>query len=86
VLVRVEASVRPLLSRGLVGEIDLALGELDNILAMWKVDKARDAAWTNGEVLWHLRAAPLLQRDYLSTLDRMTAFAGRGLLLPVLMR
>ena len=86
VLARVEASVRPLLSRGLVGDIDLALGELDNILGMWKVDKARDAAWTNGEVLWHLRAAPLLQRDYLSTLDRMTAFAGRGLLLPVLMR
>ncbi len=84
ILERVEASLREVLATGLVSEIDQALGELDTILVMWNVRKAREAAWTNGEVLWHLRAAPLLRRDYLARLDQMTAFAGRGLLLPVL--
>ena len=79
-----EASLRKVLATGLVSEIDQALGELDTILVMWNVRKAREAAWTNGEVLWHLRAAPLLRRDYLARLDQMTAFAGRGLLSPVL--
>jgi hypothetical protein len=49
---------------------------------MWNVRKARAAAWTNGELLWHLRATPLLRANYLTQLDQMTAFAGRGLLVP----
>ena len=84
ILERVEASLREVLATGLLSEIDQASGELDTILVMWNVRKAREAAWTNGEVLWHLRAAPLLRRDYLARLDQMAAFAGRGLLLPVL--
>lgn len=84
ILERVEASLREELATGLLGPIDQALGELDNILVMWKVRKAREAAWTNGEVLWHLRGLPVLRREYLARLDQMTAFAGRGLLLPVL--
>jgi hypothetical protein len=51
---------------------------------MWKVRNAREAAWTNGEVLWHLRPAPLLRREFLARLDSMTGFASRGLLLPAL--
>src|SRR5262245_16937497 len=51
ILERVEASLREVLATGLVGEIDQALGELDTILVMWNVRKAREAAWTNGEVL-----------------------------------
>jgi hypothetical protein len=86
ILERVEASLRDVLATGLVGQIDLALGELDNILVMWNVRKARDAAWTHGEVLWQLRKTPRLQRDYAAQLDLMTAFAGRGLLFPCLGR
>ena len=82
VLERVEVELQPLLSTGLVSAIDLALGELDTILAMWKVRNAREAAWTNGEVVWHLRALPVLKRDYLTRLDHMVGFAGRGLLAP----
>jgi hypothetical protein len=84
ILERVEASLRSVLATGLLGEIDQAFGELDTILVMWNVRKAREAAWTNGEVLWHLRVAPLLRCDYLAGLDQMAAFAGRGLLLPVI--
>jgi hypothetical protein len=84
ILERVEGSVRPILATGLVGEIDQALGDVDSVLAMWKVRNAREAAWTNGEVLWRLRPAPLLRREFLARLDSMTGFASRGLLLPAL--
>jgi hypothetical protein len=80
VLERVEIELQPVLSTGVVAAIDVALGDLDTILAMWKVRHARDTAWTNGEVVWHLRAAPHLRSDYLARLDRMVGFAGRGLL------
>jgi hypothetical protein len=82
VLERVELELRPIVSTGVIGEIDLALGNVDNIFAMWKVRNARDGAWTNGEVVWHLRGIPHLQRDYLERLDHMVGFAGRGLLAP----
>jgi hypothetical protein len=82
VLERVELELRPVLSTGVIGAIDVALGEVDTLLAMWKVRNARDAAWTNGEVAWHLRATPRLRRDYLARLDHMVGFAGRGLLAP----
>jgi Family of unknown function (DUF5995) len=81
-LERTEAAMRPVLATGLVGHVDVALGDVDNVVAIWKVRKARDAAWTHGEVYWHLRSMPLLQREYLERLDLMVAFAGRGLLVP----
>jgi hypothetical protein len=83
VLERVEVELRPVLSTGVIAAIDVALGDLDTILAMWKVRHARDTAWTNGEVVWHLRAAPHLRSEYLARLDRMVGFAGRGLLASV---
>ena len=83
VLERVEVELQPVLSTGVIAAIDSALGDLDTILAMWKVRHARDAAWTNGEVVWHLRTAPLLRSEYLTRLDRMVGFAGRGLLAPL---
>ena len=55
----------------------------DDVVAMWKVGRARDAAWVNGETLWALRGLPKLRAEYASTLDRMVGFAGRGLLRPL---
>jgi hypothetical protein len=82
VLARIEARLREPLTTGKAGDIDRALGDVDTVVLMWNVRKARDAAWTNGELLWHLRGTPQLQRDYLTHLDQITSFAGRGLLLP----
>jgi hypothetical protein len=50
------------------------------VTAMWKVRKARDLAWTNSEVLWHLHPLPALSSRFFSQLDSFTGCAGRGLL------
>jgi hypothetical protein len=84
ILERVEGTLRTVLTTGLLGEIEQALGNLDSVLAMWKVRNAREAAWTNGEVLWHRRGTPALGREFLARLDSITGFASRGLLLPTL--
>jgi hypothetical protein len=82
ILERVEVQAIQDLATGIIGDV-ADLSRLDDIIAMWKVRKARDAAWTNAEVLWSLRPLPDLQTHYLSTVDRMTGFAARGLLLPL---
>jgi hypothetical protein len=58
------------------------LHRLDDVLAMWDVERARDAAWTNAQALWALGVEPPLAADYLLALDRMVGLASRGLLIP----
>jgi len=58
------------------------LRRIDDVVAMWDVGRARDAAWTNAQALWALDDEPPLARDYLVALDRMVGFASRGLLVP----
>ena len=83
-LVETEARVRRDLATGLVGWADDALGELDSVVAMWNVRKARAAAWVNAEALWALGAVPLAAGRFAVTLDRLVGLAGRGLLRPLL--
>jgi Family of unknown function (DUF5995) len=58
------------------------LHRLDDVVAMWDVERARDAAWTNAQALWALGVEPPLAGDYLLALDRMVGLASRGLLIP----
>jgi hypothetical protein len=55
---------------------------IDDVVAMWNVERARDAAWTNGQALWQLRDEPKLSSRFLLTLDGMVGQASRGLLVP----
>lgn len=86
VLALVEAQVRrDYRPRGVLGLVDRLLhrwSRLDDVVAMWDVARARDAAWTNAEALWALRSEPVLADRFLATLDRTVGMAGRGLLLP----
>jgi hypothetical protein len=82
-LAATEDRVKPQLLDGWVGDVDVALGRADDVLAMWKVEQAREAAWVNGETFWALRGKPQLQAAFLRTLDRSVGFAGRGLLRPL---
>jgi hypothetical protein len=83
VLVETEARVKTEFATGLIGWADEALGELDDVVAMWNVRQARAAAWTNAETLWALRDLPLVAGRFVFTLDRTVGFAGRGLLRPI---
>lgn len=84
ILVTVETKMKKELDQGLVGVADEALGRLDDVVAMWSMERARDAAWTHAEVLWKLRELGGLEKDYLATLAKIVGFSSRGLLLPVL--
>ena len=55
---------------------------IDDVVAMWDVGRARDAAWTNAQTLWALRDEPALSARFLLALDRMVGLASRGLLVP----
>ena len=79
-----EARVKPTLVTGSLAALDASLGRVDDVLAMWKVEHAREGAWVNAETLWALRDSPRLSASFLRTLDRTVGFAGRGLLRPVL--
>ena len=83
ILERTEAKVKRWFTTGFAGVVDVALGAEDDRIAIWKVSRARDAAWVNAQTLWALRDVPALQRRYLDVLDRTVGFAGRGLLMPL---
>lgn len=69
---------------GLLGQALPPVSHLEDALAAWKVAAAREAAWTNSEVLWSLHAGSPFATRYLDTLDGLTAVAGKTLLAPVL--
>jgi hypothetical protein len=75
--------IKGVFAGGAIGTLDAALGRQDDVLAMWNVRAAREAAWTNAEVLWALRGLPVVQGRFLRALDRTVGFAGRGLLRPL---
>jgi hypothetical protein len=82
---QVEQRIKRLYLTGWVRALDHLLHRLhrlDDVVAMWDVSRARDAAWTNGRTMWGLRGLPDLGAEFLETLDRMVGLASRGLLLP----
>ncbi|MGO9340513.1 MAG: DUF5995 family protein [Terracidiphilus sp.] len=67
----------------LLGDSIPPVSALDNTLAAWSVAAAREAAWNNAELLFHLADAPLLASAFLGTLDGLTALASKTLLVSV---
>ncbi len=67
----------------LLGDAVPPVSALDNTLAAWSVAAAREAAWNNAELLWHLSDAPPIAGAFLDTLDGLTAVASKTLLVPV---
>ncbi len=67
----------------LLGDALPPVSYLEDTLAAWSVTAAREAAWNNAELLWHLTDAPLLSGTFIGTLDGLTALAGKTLLVPV---
>ena len=84
ILARVEDEIKEQFLEGLVDVADDALGRIDDVLAMWSVGRARDAAWTNAEALWALRRVPPVRTAFLLSLSRFVGLGSRGLLVPTL--
>jgi hypothetical protein len=83
ILAKTEERVKVEFATGAFAAVDVALGSLDDVIAMWNVERAREAAWVNGETLLALGVLPPLRARFLATLDRMVGLAGRGLLRPI---
>ena len=84
-LAQVERQVKSAYVTGWLAWVDRIvhrLRRIDDVMAMWDIDRARDAAWTNAQALWALGSEPPLAGDYLRALDRMVGLASRGLLIP----
>jgi len=84
-LAAVESTIKEQYVTGRLHTIDKLLHpvhRLDDVIAMWDIARARDAAWTNAESLWVLRGRPPIYQSYLDALDRSVGLAGRGLLTP----
>ena len=80
---KVEKEMKVWMMTGLLKELDLAFNSVDDTVAVWNVQRARDAAWVRAEVIWCLRELPSLRNDYEAMNDRAVGFAGRALLTPV---
>ena len=84
-LATVEGRIKEQYLSGWLHRLDRVLHRvhrLDDVVAMWNITRARDAAWTNAEALWTLRDNPALTSRYLATLDRSVGLAGRAMLTP----
>ncbi len=67
----------------LLGDPLPAVSHLEDRLAAWSVSAAREAAWTNGEVMWGIGGDRLLASRFEGMLDGLTAVAGKTLMAPV---
>lgn len=79
-LAAVEPRAAERLLTGALAQLGARMGSADSAVALWNVRKARETAWNNAEVLWHLRGVPMVRDRFVESLDRLTGLAGRGML------
>jgi len=53
---------------------------LEDTIAAWSMADAREAAWNNAELLWHLADAQPLRSSFMDSIDGLTTVAGKVLL------
>ena len=81
-LAAVETEAKAWFLSGPWQELARAFHGVDDVIAMFSVVEARDAAWVQGEVLSHLGGPNTrLGAAFLEALDGVSGLAGRGLLL-----
>lgn len=78
----VEAAKQTLHVR-LLGDALPPVSHLEDTIAAWSVSAAREAAWNNAGLLWHLQGEPGFSAAFMDTLDGLTTVAGKALLAPV---
>jgi hypothetical protein len=83
-LSQVEVQVRPTLLAGTPLANGGSFAPLEDVIAMWSVADARQAAWDHSQAMWNLRSLPDIQAASLAALDGLTELASNGLLVRVL--
>ncbi|HVT94770.1 MAG TPA: DUF5995 family protein [Bryobacteraceae bacterium] len=68
----------------LLGDPLPPVSRLEDTIAAWSVTAAREAAWKNARLLFHLSPAPALKTALMENIGGLTALAGKALLVPVL--
>jgi hypothetical protein len=66
-----------------LGDALPGVAQLENTIAGWSVSAAREAAWNNAELLWHLRGESGLTAAFLDTLDGLATVISKTLLVPI---
>ena len=82
-LAEVHEQVRQSFLNGIELSVDHELSPLLTLVGSWSIGRAREAAWVNSEVLWHLRRSPVLEAEFRTNLSRTVGLASRTLLVPV---
>lgn len=82
ILKTTEAETKQWLLTGAIKELDHAVAPVDDLAVIWSIERARDVAWTQAEMLWHLRAHRDLTNAYLAAVDSTVGMECRALLLP----
>ena len=67
----------------LAGDALPPVSHLNDTIAAWSVSAARESAWLNAELLWHIRAFPPMDSAFMDTLDGLVTVVGTTLLVPV---
>jgi uncharacterized protein DUF5995 len=76
-------SAKQTLHLRLLGDALPPASHLEDLVAAWGMGRARETAWSNAEVLWHLRQEPPLDSRLMGTLDGLTTLTNKALLIPV---
>jgi len=82
-LARVQDEIKEKFTTGVVRDIDRIGGRLDDLLANWSIERARDNAWTQAQTLSALGGSKVLREQFLVAMGRTVGFAGRALLTPL---
>lgn len=83
VLEAAEPVAKEFLATGIIGEVDQHLGDVDDILAIWGIRKAREGAWMDAQLFWPFRNDTLAAKLKHKAADGITGALGRGLIIPV---
>jgi hypothetical protein len=80
-LATVETQVAGWFDTGVIADVeDVTPQKTDEAIAMWSIAGARDVAWEQAKLLWHLRDTAALRDSYLDVLARTTELAARAML------
>ncbi len=82
ILVETERQVKEWLEGAFLRQIEFEVGRIEDVIAIWSVEHARDAAWTRAETQWEVRGINAIASGYATVIDKFAGLATRALLLP----